>query len=455
MARDAAAPKPAKQTIALVLGGGAPTLTLMAGALAAFADAGVEFDVISTSGAGMLVGLLYAAPKGGDRARALRATVEMGVHDAIYRHFPVNYKVFYKPGPLADLWYRSVIAPFARTWAAGRDEERLLKDLMHLWLATWSPTGLSSGSLGLCQPAPWLEDVVDFDALQRFPKPFFVNAWNMRERRMRIYPKEEITPEHFRAALAFPFIYPPFRLQGDWHIEGSALNTLNLEGLLAHDEAYDRVAYGILVDELMARWPQIKRAYASGSVGQQRAAAMVRDAEAAARAASLAARGRAQRVGNDRQGGDVDAMKRNQFCRAALLRRERTAARKIDTIDRIVVFDVLGTEQLIRKPRNLYDAWVLSMIVPLVSIAANDLELFELRHDPKPPGEESKLVHRVRFADAIPSDHWPDVLDWSYGNLEELFHAGQYAARRFIASKDWLEPAAARGIGGGKRPKEP
>jgi predicted acylesterase/phospholipase RssA len=58
-------------TIALVLGGGAPNLTLMAGAVAALDDAGVEFDVVSTSGAGMLIGLLYAAPKGrrGDIAR--------------------------------------------------------------------------------------------------------------------------------------------------------------------------------------------------------------------------------------------------------------------------------------------------------------------------------------------------------------------------------------------------
>ena len=86
-----------KKTIALVLGGGAPNLTLMAGAVAALDDAGVEFDVVSTSGAGMLIGLLYAAPKGGrgdikrDRAAALKNTVNMGVHDAIYRFFPVNF----------------------------------------------------------------------------------------------------------------------------------------------------------------------------------------------------------------------------------------------------------------------------------------------------------------------------------------------------------------------------
>ena len=97
-------------TIALVLGGGAPNLTLMAGAVAALDDAGVEFDIVSTSGAGMLIGLLYAAPKGSsgdikrDRAAALKNTVNMGVHDAIYRFFPMNFKVFHKPGTLAQAY---------------------------------------------------------------------------------------------------------------------------------------------------------------------------------------------------------------------------------------------------------------------------------------------------------------------------------------------------------------
>jgi predicted acylesterase/phospholipase RssA len=41
-------------TIALVLGGGAPNLTPMAGAVAALDDAGVEFDIVSTSGGPLL-----------------------------------------------------------------------------------------------------------------------------------------------------------------------------------------------------------------------------------------------------------------------------------------------------------------------------------------------------------------------------------------------------------------
>src|ERR1700751_1363820 len=95
-----------RMTIALVLGGGAPNLTLMAGAVAALDDAGMKFDVVSTCGAGALVGLLYAAPKGGDRAAALRNTVDLGVHDLIYDVFPVNFKMFHKPGTLAEAYTR-------------------------------------------------------------------------------------------------------------------------------------------------------------------------------------------------------------------------------------------------------------------------------------------------------------------------------------------------------------
>ncbi len=55
----------------LVLGGGAPNSSLIAGALVAFAEREMEFDVMSTSGACALMGLLYNCPRGGDRIEAL------------------------------------------------------------------------------------------------------------------------------------------------------------------------------------------------------------------------------------------------------------------------------------------------------------------------------------------------------------------------------------------------
>ncbi len=132
---------------ALVLGGGAPNSALMAGALAAFEERGVQFDVVSTSGPGALVGLLWLAPKNASPGDALRNWVDAYVDDTIYDLFPVNYKVFFKPGGPAEQY---------RTWLNGLpgmqrilDESRvdgwgrLWRDWAQLVFATLSPTSLN------------------------------------------------------------------------------------------------------------------------------------------------------------------------------------------------------------------------------------------------------------------------------------------------------------------------
>lgn len=129
--------------VGLVLSGGAPVLTFMAGALVALDERGVKFDVISTSGAGMLVGLLYAAPVGGavKRQEALKNTVSMGVSDEVYDRFPVNFKVFYKPGLLADV-YRQWLRLFTPLRFADPRVQRYVTDLWALAAATLSPSSL-------------------------------------------------------------------------------------------------------------------------------------------------------------------------------------------------------------------------------------------------------------------------------------------------------------------------
>ncbi len=83
--------KVATQTV-LVLGGGAPNSTLMAGTLCAFEKKKIKFDMVYTSGAGAVMGLLYTAPNGSNPYDALRGTVDlMGVADSIYRVFPESY----------------------------------------------------------------------------------------------------------------------------------------------------------------------------------------------------------------------------------------------------------------------------------------------------------------------------------------------------------------------------
>ena len=379
--------------IALVLGGGAPNLTLMAGAVAALDDAGVKFDIVSTSGAGMLIGLLYAAPKGVSRAVALKNTVNMGVHDAIYNFFPVNFKVFHKPGALAqaytkfwqlaadnykatevsvgdfrDQWLKMLsaspwLAPWAKEWMQfmGKflspphkigDAQRFFDDWAALMLATSCPSDLSSTSPGMCQPAPFVEQVVEFSRLREFDGEFYMSAYCMETDRMEIFEKKDVSLEHFQAALAFPLIYAPFKMNGKTYIEGAAKDTLNFDGLIKQRKDHAKV------------------------------------------------------------------------------------------IDTIVVLDVLGIDDLITEPRSLYDAWVKSIVVPLTAIAKDDIKLFEEIHlkDQKNldiyfGGNKPKVV-KIDFKTQLNDMkyNWSNMLDWSYSNLSTLYEAGYRAGR--YAAKD-------------------
>jgi NTE family protein len=339
--------------VGLVLSGGAPVLTFMAGALVALDERNVKFDVISTSGAGMLVGLLYAAPAGGagKRRETLKNTVSMGVSDEIYDRLPVNFKVFYKPGLLADL-YRQWLADLYRQWLrlftplrfADPRVQRYVTDLWALAFATLSPSSLNLSSLGLCAHAPWVEEVVDFERLKDFDGDFFINAYNLTRNKMEIFPKEKITADHFRAALAFPFIYPPYELNGNFYIEGSVIDPLNFEGLVQHTRLGDQEQHAVLV------------------------------------------------------------------------------------------FDMMGAKKLMtRKPRDLYDAWVQSIMVPLAEISKDDLEVFRLKYQPKIKNMD--LVH-ISLTEHVPKNHWPFVLDWSYSNLASLYKFGYQAGAECLTDKN-------------------
>src|SRR4029453_4046312 len=103
-----------RQRTALILSAGAPHSPLMAGALHAIhrrrrledkIENGKLFDIIYTSGAGALIGLLLAAPKSKGPEdleapeRALKSVLELAVSDPIYSMLPINFKALLKRGP--------------------------------------------------------------------------------------------------------------------------------------------------------------------------------------------------------------------------------------------------------------------------------------------------------------------------------------------------------------------
>ena len=302
---------------ALILSAGAPHSPLIAGALCALWDTGKTFDVIYTSGAGALLGLLYGAPKGKKPREALESLVDLGVSDPIYRLLPIGYKTFFKPGPFTQpirhfaqhfkiggrpLPYleRPVTGlghaynEWLRLWDTAENGEfkRFYNDLVDLWAAAITPTPLNYWSKGVCDPLPFLEDLVDFGEVSKMPFHFYMNAFSVTERHQTLYankgpaaprafrskdyrtrdiplaapnPKtkkgrhtvgggteesdatksgmkmhlfynrrkdEGIRPQDVRAAFAYPFIYPPVTIDGEVYFEGAGRDPISFGNLL-------------------------------------------------------------------------------------------------------------------------------------------------------------------------------------------------------------------------------
>jgi NTE family protein len=379
---------------ALLLSAGAPHSPLMAGALWALYHGlqqdhrirknGQIFDVIYTSGAGALIGLLLAAPKGDDPKKALRNIVELGVADPIYSLLPVNFKAFFKPGPftqpiqrmarlfkLGEFPFRPIPHPSSplgewynhwvragQTWTSVGDGEikRLYNDLVDLWAAVITPTTLNYWSKGVCDPLPFIEDLVDFKELGQRGGDFFLNftsaediaeaaQWATPGRSgtgaaVKVFNRGKITPDHVRAAFAYPFIYTPVKIEDRQYFEGAN---------------WEPISFGKFLE---------------------------------------------------------------------------TVSKDVQTV---VLIDIVSKlEQfLLREPRNLWDAFGLSLILPVVAHAKKELARFEKDvHDGRyKAGGFDFAFRKIEFP--ITGPEASHILDWSYSNMSAMFDIGRTEGAKF------------------------
>jgi len=222
---------PAKQPkAAVVLGGGAPNGALMAGALAALYDKNKTFNEFYTSGAGAVIGLAYLAARGLTPDVALREVVRVGVDDAIYNWLPLGFKTFFKSGPFTVPFKQFGDRFKLSESVADPDFRRLYNDCVDLFIAAITPTTLTPASQALCAHFPFVEDTIDFKKLKNFKGKFFMNAYCIETGKSQQFDKDQdqISSEHFFAALSYPFIYPPTRIGTRNYYEGAAHDPLNL-----------------------------------------------------------------------------------------------------------------------------------------------------------------------------------------------------------------------------------
>src|SRR5262245_24806656 len=175
--------------IGIVLSGTAPGMTLMSGVMLAFDEYKVKFDVISTTGVGGLIGMLYLAPKGKTRRDALLELPNLFVSDWLYGLVPINFKVFHKFSPLATRFYelRKKLPKFKIAPGEADEVKRFFNDWMELWATAFTPVSARFIRQGLMSHVPLVDDLVNFDDLNKSDTRFYLNAFSLANRRLRIF----------------------------------------------------------------------------------------------------------------------------------------------------------------------------------------------------------------------------------------------------------------------------
>ncbi len=218
----------------IVLGGWAPAMTLMSGAMLGFMAKGVKFDVISTTGVGALIGLLSLVPKNGSPKQALEDLPNMFVSDLLYSVLPVNFKVFHKFGPFSKPMHdlRNRIPKIKLDPKASSPVGRLLNDWVDLAFCAMTPSTFELKSKGMISPNPEIDDLVDFSKLRSEEAKFYVSSFNLDKRVLEIFDNASATADAYHATEAMPVLFAPHRMpSGDLHTTGATHDPTGLQAI--------------------------------------------------------------------------------------------------------------------------------------------------------------------------------------------------------------------------------
>jgi len=489
----------------VVMSGGAPVSPLMAGFLHSLYTKGKTFKKFHTSGAGALMALLFIAPpEGATPGDALEDWAKQGVADEIYKMFPVNYKLFRKPGPFSPMFQRLAerykVAPkqpptritdvlklpvvpdtnpvkerdpirellaewlarpehgpatkedverrrgnaleqlyatllnlwqgkfdpkrytelmerkdpvklFRDRWLeslfTSDDQRRVYNDLVDLWFAILTPSMLAPRSEGLAASLPFLEGIVDFDRLNDrtyFDGHFCVNAYNM---------SKEAFQQKREKALLDTFLRENGARQGDLAVD--RLHAL-IQDFRRHQ--LDRKTQLPLTREEEQQRADVMEIFESGwdekNPGPTQKELLGAKHIRAAFSMPFIYPPTELNESYYSEGADHQPINFHDI---------------VDTqkSGEVVLLDVLATLEdfLIRRPRDLWDAYIISIMTPVVALANVAIADFK----------RASKVQLVKIPWGIPSETQPYVMDWSHSNLQQLFKLGQKAGNEFVKDR--------------------
>ena len=129
------------------------------------------------------------------------------------------------------------------------------------------PTDVNFRSRGLCGHVPFMENLVDFENLTVDPL-YTLTAYCIEEGDVYEFHKPDVGVHQFRASLSFPFIYPPYRIDGVHYYEGAAVESLSLISVMQEwrDQIDQVIVFDVLTKDLIHRPRNLVDAYAQSII---------------------------------------------------------------------------------------------------------------------------------------------------------------------------------------------
>lgn len=263
---------------AIALSGGGPVVGIEIGALKAFEQENIDFDIYSCACVGSWVGCLYnSLSPGTGRLRQVEDFFkdEIFIADDVYQSFPINYKVFrrdylsdsqklmekifdvntyrhlFLPNKLWEYAWKFVTNPPKTTdeYCYYISEGMALNPFIRLSTELQYNVA-KSGVAGLISSGAFVNKFIDFNNLLKSDKIVYLNAYNLSRKQMEVFVNRSGNPKYSPmsadALMAGSSVlhYTENRTIGgkeDKYCEGAVINTVELDHLLDDHSDLDEI----------------------------------------------------------------------------------------------------------------------------------------------------------------------------------------------------------------------
>lgn len=262
---------------AIALSGGGPVAGIEIGALKAFEENGINFDIFSCACVGSWVGCLYnCLDEDCDRIKEIDRFFrdEIFIPDDIYESFPIDYKVFrmdylhdyyimleklfdfntYKylflPWRISDYGWKLINNP-----PAGLDEyfyclsEGIALNPFARFMAQLQYKTRKSGIAGLISSNKFVDKFIDFKQLNKSDKIVYLNAYDLSEKKLKVFINRinhkfnDIDADALMAGSSVLHYTENRTIDGEKYkyCEGAVIDTVNLDVLLDEHDDLDEI----------------------------------------------------------------------------------------------------------------------------------------------------------------------------------------------------------------------